>query len=199
MKINMQKYEKGKHDARLVATLIYSADQEFNTIVYGEKENGINAIEKMMQMEYNYFTYPHVNCAVTDEGEVVGVLVGFEGKEKKALDQVSGKCFAQAFGFLTFLIRIPSYMRLSGISWKEIDDDGYMVNSLCVAPDYRGKGIGSKMMEWVFSKHKKVYLDVNIYNEKAQSFYERLGFEPESRNTMNYKGKTVGLISLKKE
>ncbi len=194
----MEKFNPEKHDVLQVAALIYAADREFNNIIYGSEDKGAEAIKKMMQMEYNYFTYPHVNCAVYNN-EVVGVLVGFEGKEKRALDQASGKAFARVFGLWSFLKKMPTFISIAGISWKNIDDDGYLVNSLCVAPTRRGQGFGTRILETVFQKYDRVYLDVNIKNDNGLMFYQGLGFQIKSKNTTMFKGKNIGLYSLLKE
>ena len=198
LNVRMEKYDPEKLDAHhQVATLIYSADEEFSAIIYGKQDEGVEVIKKMMQMAPNYFTYPHVDCAVIN-GDLVGVLVGFPVKDKKALDQASGKCFARVFGFWAFLKKMPTMMRISHISWKEMDDQGFVVNSLCVSPSHRGKGLGSLMLEKVFETYDKVYLDVNINNDRALKFYEELGFQVKSKNTTKYKGKTIGLYSVMK-
>lgn len=195
MSFQMETFNPEKHDIQLVAELIYGADTEFNAMVFGSQPEGVDAIKKMMQMEYNYYTDPHVNCAINND-EVVGVLVGFEGKEKTALDQASGKSFARAFGVWPFLKKMVTYMRIGHISWKNIDANGYLVNSLCVQPSYRSHGFGTRILETVFENYDKVYLDVNMNNKKALRFYRKLGFEIQSQGTMKYKGKTVGLCSM---
>ncbi len=194
----MEKFNLEKHDPHLVATLIYASDREFNEIVYGSEAAGVTAIKKMMELDYNYFTYPHVDCAIHN-GEMVGVLVGFTGREKQQLDQGSAKAFARVFGFWSFLFKkIPVFMKMAKFTWKKIDDDGYLVNSLCVVPAHRSQGIGARMLESVFEKYDKVYLDVNMHNEKALRFYQGLGFEIKSHNSMIYKGKRVGAYSIKR-
>ena len=198
MNISMEKFNPGKHDSHLVATLIYAADREFNEIVYGNEAAGVAVIKKMMEMDHNYFTYPHVDCAVHN-GEVTGVLVGFTGREKQQLDQGSAKAFARVFGFWSFLFKkIPVYMKMAKFTWNKIDEDKYLVNSLCVVPAHRSQGIGAHMLESVYEKYDKVYLDVNMHNEKALKFYQRNGFEIKSYNSIIYKGKKVGAYSIKR-
>lgn len=196
--MNMEMFNPEKHDSRLVANLIYSVDPELNEMVYGSRAAGTAIISKMLQMDYNYFSYPHVTCAGRD-GAVAGVLAGFEGKEKQRLEKASAKTFLRVFGFCSFLKRLPTLMRMANLTWKKIDEDGYLVNVLCVAPSHRGQGIGTCMMETVFAKYNKVYLEVNIKNDRAQKFYERLGFQVQSKNTIIYQGKEVGTYALMKE
>lgn len=59
---------------------------------------------------------------------------------------------------------------------------GYL-DELVVKPEYRGQGMGSKLMDWadsVFREHgvRQVELLVVVGNEDARRFYERRGFLP---------------------
>ena len=57
---------------------------------------------------------------------------------------------------------------------------GYL-QTLCVATDKRGSGIGRALLEHaeavVFARHPNLFLTVSDFNEPAQRFYERLGYE----------------------
>ena len=58
---------------------------------------------------------------------------------------------------------------------------GY-IQTVCVAPESRGAGIGSALMrhaeERVFRESSNVFLCVSSFNPKARRLYERLGYEP---------------------
>lgn len=63
-----------------------------------------------------------------------------------------------------------------------VGDRGYL-EELVVKPEYRGQGIGSKLMDWadgVFLEHgvRQVELLVVVGNEDVRRFYERRGFLP---------------------
>ena len=57
---------------------------------------------------------------------------------------------------------------------------GY-VQTLCVAPDWRNKGVGSELMSFVerriFKETPNVFICVSSFNPKALKFYKRLGYE----------------------
>jgi ribosomal protein S18 acetylase RimI-like enzyme len=57
---------------------------------------------------------------------------------------------------------------------------GYL-QSVCVAPQLRGKGIGSKLMDYVekriLSETPNVFICVSSFNERALRLYERRGYE----------------------
>jgi ribosomal protein S18 acetylase RimI-like enzyme len=57
---------------------------------------------------------------------------------------------------------------------------GY-IQSVCVAPERRSKGIGSQLMAFsekrIFSETPNVFICVSSFNKGAQELYERLGYE----------------------
>ena len=57
---------------------------------------------------------------------------------------------------------------------------GY-VQSICVAPEWRNKGIGSQLMAFaetrIFSETPNAFIMVSSFNPDAQRLYNRLGFE----------------------
>jgi ribosomal-protein-alanine N-acetyltransferase len=71
--------------------------------------------------------------------------------------------------------------KISGyICVEHIMDEGHILN-LAVHPDFRRRGIGTKLMEEVMDELKKndcryLYLEVRVSNLGARKFYERRGF-----------------------
>jgi ribosomal protein S18 acetylase RimI-like enzyme len=57
---------------------------------------------------------------------------------------------------------------------------GY-IQSLCVAPRWRGQGVGRKLVDFaeerVFGQHPNMFICVSSFNHDAQRFYRRLGYE----------------------
>lgn len=57
---------------------------------------------------------------------------------------------------------------------------GY-IQSVCVTPGWRGRGIGTELMGFaerrIFSEAPNVFICVSSFNEGAQRLYERLGYE----------------------
>ena len=57
---------------------------------------------------------------------------------------------------------------------------GY-IQSVCIAPEWRSKGIGSQLMAYVekriFSETPNAFICVSSFNNGAQRFYERLRYE----------------------
>ena len=56
---------------------------------------------------------------------------------------------------------------------------GY-VQTLCAAPEYRGRGVGTALLafaeERIFREHPNVFICVSDFNPGARRLYERLGY-----------------------
>jgi ribosomal protein S18 acetylase RimI-like enzyme len=57
---------------------------------------------------------------------------------------------------------------------------GY-IQTICVAPEARSTGLGTKLVEFaeerIFRETKNVFLCVSSFNPRARALYERLGYE----------------------
>jgi len=115
-----------------------------------------------------------------------------------ALDADSGALLGLA-GFKTpdgaFADGSPADMRavygVTGASWRaglirllqnEVDNERFLIDSICVAPFGRGHGIGTALVEALCAEgtrrgYPAVRLDVVASNRRARALYERLGFE----------------------
>lgn len=56
---------------------------------------------------------------------------------------------------------------------------GY-IQTICVAPDARGSGLGTRLMQFaeerIFRDYPNVFLCVSSFNTRARALYERLGY-----------------------
>jgi ribosomal protein S18 acetylase RimI-like enzyme len=116
----------------------------------------------------------HVFVALQD-GHLMG-LAGFRtaegsfaGGTADDLRAVYGRAGAPWRGVL---------LRLLG---REVDNARFLMDGICVAPEARGRGIGSRLVEAVCAEasargYAEVRLDVIDTNWRAKALYERLGF-----------------------
>jgi len=55
------------------------------------------------------------------------------------------------------------------------------IQTVCVSPEWRGEGIGSKLLDFVegriLSETPNVFMCVSSFNRDAQRLYQRLGYE----------------------
>lgn len=63
------------------------------------------------------------------------------------------------------------------------------IDELYIKSDYRSKGIGTKVIEFIESQSRSlgieaIHLEVERENENAQNFYRKIGFEDHDRYLM---------------
>ncbi len=71
-----------------------------------------------------------------------------------------------------------------GILWalnREVDNDRFLVDGICVARGQRGKGVGSLLLAGLYDEaarrdYRSIRLDVVDANWRARALYERQGF-----------------------
>lgn len=79
------------------------------------------------------------------------------------------------------------YIQLNGkdigfYNEKTLEDGSYEIGNICIIPEYQGKGIGTKILEYIkeFAKENDctdLYLTVNEENLNAIKLYEKFGFQ----------------------
>lgn len=113
--------------------------------------------------------------AVADGGELVGMggyktpAGSFAGGSWDDLTEVYGRLGGRWRG---------------GILWslgREVDNDRFLIDGICVAKAYRGKGVGSRLLSALYQEaaergYASVRLDVVHDNFRARALYERQGF-----------------------
>ena len=73
-----------------------------------------------------------------------------------------------------------------GVLWslgREVDNDRFLIDGICVARTHRGKGIGSLLLASLYQEatergYGSIRLDVIQDNFRARALYERQGFRP---------------------
>lgn len=85
---------------------------------------------------------------------------------------------------------MQSVYGLLGASWRagtlrllgsEVDNDRFLIDGICVAPDWQGQGVGSDLLEALCAEafrrgYGAARLDVVDSNPRARALYERKGF-----------------------
>ncbi len=66
------------------------------------------------------------------------------------------------------------------IGFAAVRRDGYIL-FLAVAPEFRGEGVGKRLVARVADDHQTITCHARTSNENALQFYEHLGFEIKRR------------------
>lgn len=139
-------------------------------IVLGPERKGIAFLERSLRPD-------HCIHALSEEGELIG-LAGFKtpngsfsGGTPEQMTAVYG-----VFGssWRRFLLRLLQ---------SEIDNERFLVDGICVARGWRGRGVGTALVDALLGEarwrgYPSVRLDVIDANIRARELYERLGFTP---------------------
>lgn len=91
--------------------------------------------------------------------------------------------------------------RLVGFAIMYFGLDRAHLNLLAVEPDYRGLGVGRRLVEWLEQSARvagafTVKLEVRAANIKAQAFYRRLGYRAAGVVPGYYSGKEAALAMV---
>lgn len=111
------------------------------------------------------------------------------------------------------ILEIKKYVpcALSSISYLVIDTDengnpiAFMgiennkLEMLFVTSEYRGKGIGKKMLLHGIESYGANHLAVNEDNPQAKGFYEYMGFKVYGRNELDDQGKPYPVLYMRLE
>lgn len=111
---------------------------------------------------------------------------------------------AQDLDFFTGLVR-EQYLPSSPFTLAVDDEDrpigflgmtGAKIDSLFVAPDQHGRGVGRRLIDHARQAHPKLSVDVNEQNEGAVAFYQRIGFHPTGRSELDDSGQPYPVLHL---
>jgi len=195
--IAIEHLDPGRHDIVTVARLIYQADPSLMRLVFGDEPAAVVAIAKLVRMEHNDYAGRRVLCAVHG-GEVVGVLAGLTGAEKRLSAKAAGKEWGAALGIRGMLRALRWGPRLESVATTELAEDEFYVSALTVDERLRGRGVGSRLLEAVYAEHAAVVTDVNIGKADALRFYERHGFAIQKKMTFEHKGEVLGNYQIRR-
>lgn len=113
--------------------------------------------------------------AVGDGGELIGIAGfktpagSFAGGSWDDLTEVYGRVGGRLRGSVLWALG------------REVDNDRFLIDGICVAKAHRGKGVGSRLLAALYQEaaergYGAVRLDVVQDNFRARALYERQGF-----------------------
>lgn len=125
----------------------------------------------------------HAITALDDAGGLLG-MAGFKTPAGSFAGGEAADVIA-IYGRLGSLWRLPLLWLLG----REVDNDRFLLDGICVARGARGQGIGTALMAAIEAEaaargYAQVRLDVIDSNWRAKALYERLGFRVEKTTSI---------------
>lgn len=156
-----------KEDAPLIAEVLAMAFGKECSENY-LSEDYLHIFEDIAKSEDSLYSFKNTIIAEL-EGTPVGAVCGYDGAQSPILRSNTLSLIKEKTG------------REAHIE-KETQEDEFYIDSLGILPQFRGKGLGSKLLlqmrDMAFSKgHPIVGLLVDENNTKAKELYEKLGFK----------------------
>jgi ribosomal protein S18 acetylase RimI-like enzyme len=131
--------------------------------------------EKLHKLFKNSFDYD-ITYTYLQDGEAVGFL-GLADYKKRPL-KLDKDVFLETMGGLAGKM---SYKMMSAVLQKPyaFNPEVIYVDYLATSPEYRSKGIGKQLIEFVRDAlgYRQIQLEVFSKNARAIAFYERIGFK----------------------
>jgi ribosomal protein S18 acetylase RimI-like enzyme len=125
----------------------------------------------------------HVIVALSAEGALLG-LIGFRSAEG-GFAEGSMADLRAVYGRFGAVWRAAAMRAIA----REVDNDRFLIDGICVSPGARGQGVGTALIEALARDarardYAEMRLDVIDTNIRARALYERLGFRALRSETL---------------
>ncbi|MGB9794308.1 MAG: GNAT family N-acetyltransferase [Caldisericum sp.] len=178
--------------------LVYFASGKVLDSIF--KDHTKDVLKALYQNEKNLYSFKHT-IFIEVNGKIGGLLVGYEYREAK---EESISTFFNIMHFTkgnTFIILknlIKAYTKIG-----KVLRDEYYISNVAIYPEFRGSGLGTKLMlyaEQTASKRNLKYLslDVERENETAINLYKKLGYKITEEKTLDL-GEVFSFFRMVKE
>lgn len=164
-------------DVKEIATCMMLAMEDIVYKFIGENstEKALHFLKSLIVQKNNQYSYE--NCwVIQDNNKVIATANIYDGADLEKLRTP-----------VALLIKTMFNQEL--IYEEETQPGEYYIDCIGVNPDYQGKGIGSKMLqflidEYVHKKNETLGLLVDKDNPNAKKLYLKLGFKIVGKKTL---------------
>ena len=144
----------------------------------GDRTRAIDVFARLFAAGRNRLGWRHSRIAEVD-GEAAGLLIAYPSSMMKRLEAATGFGLAGIYGIGGFADFVRRGLPLSAV--KEARAGEYYVSNIAVFPQYRGRGIGTRLLEAAeesagAAEMGACSLCVDGGNAGARRLYERFGF-----------------------
>lgn len=162
-------------DSKDFSKLILLSAPSYYSSLYGSYSKKV--LEYLFIRPRNLFSFEHSHF-IELNGKKAGVALGYDGKQKNTENLHTVICLAKCLK-IGFIPRIFFFLKMRNVS--KIAEDEYYLNTISVYPEFRGLGLGKKLLLALEQKakkkgDKKIILNVDSNNKRAIKFYEQLRY-----------------------
>ena len=155
-----------KEQANVIARLIMQAMNYDCCRYYAGPEHTLDDFERMtglVEKEHSQYSYANTHVALSDDGEVMGICVTYDGAQLHSLRRAFIQAAKESFG----------------LDYSNIDDETgpgeLYLDSLAVDERYRGRGIATELLRVAADKAAAMGLPaVGLLVDKGNPLAERL-------------------------
>lgn len=159
-------------DATFIADAIVMAVGDEITQTFAGDTHSVqdvkNLFARLARMDNSQYSYKNTLVAVTPSGEVMGLIISYDGALLYHLREAFIQAAKEELGY--DLVNLAD----------ETSDDEVYLDTLAVYDTFRGKGVASSLINAAIEKarplNKPVGLLVDKTNHRARKLYDSLGF-----------------------
>ncbi|MEA3423512.1 MAG: GNAT family N-acetyltransferase [Bacillota bacterium] len=172
-----------------ISDILYDSFSRKLNIIIDDKMKACNIIKKSINSNMGFY-------ALDDNDEVIGVLGTVTNVDR--FNKLKFKSILKEYSFLKTLIK---YIPLKIESMKIVKKNEVYINLFAVKKGYRGRGIGSELLNTITSHFKETgykYLRLTVINTNtgAKKMYEKHGFSLERETKYGFLTKKAGFTSV---
>lgn len=160
-------------DAEEIAEVLYGTDPFIYPTAFDDLKGARAHFSKLINLEGSAYHYRNIVVATDADENIVGAICYCNDSVDSHLDYYSALSINSEkakhvcenyFNHLSSNVELP---------------DEYYIVAICVADNFRGKGIGKLLLKNVLSENiaQRFKLDALCNNENAIRLYEKLGFQ----------------------
>ena len=171
--------EARKEQAAVIARMIMEAMNHECCQWFAGPEHTLDEFHQLMtqlvEREDSQYSYRNTLVAMTENNEIAGVCVSYDGANLHELRQAFIDGAKQTFG--------RDYSNME----DETTAGELYIDSLCVSNSHRGQGIATKLLRATIEKGQRMNLPTGLLvdtgNPQAERLYKRIGFTFVGENT----------------
>jgi ribosomal protein S18 acetylase RimI-like enzyme len=164
-----------------VVPLIYDAAAEYFNLLFGSRENALEELTHWVKRPSSEYSILRATGLMQGE-DCSGVVIGLGGKDRNECHKADSLALLKSASFRKRLHTGVVFEALRD-PLPEVPANVYYIRAISVASDWRGHGLGGRLMQLAFENgraggYESFRVDVRADNTSARHLYEGLGFVP---------------------